>query len=135
MARKSAKILVVEDSAAIRSVLVRLLKYSSYEVIESLNGQDALAHIQKDAPDLVLLDLSMPVMDGWTTLKAIRALPIGVSLPVVAVTAHAMSGDREAALEYGFDAYVTKPFDIPIFLATIAEVLHCKTPQREPVPR
>lgn len=123
MARESAKILIVEDSAAIRSVLVRLLKYNNYEVIESRNGQDALANIQHDAPDLVLLDLSMPVMDGWTTLNAIRALPVGANLPVIAVTAHAMSGDREAALEYGFDAYVTKPLDIPLFLHTLATLL------------
>lgn len=123
MARESAKILIVEDSAAIRSVLVRLLKYNNYEVIESRNGQDALANIQNHAPDLVLLDLSMPVMDGWTTLNVIRALPAGANLPVIAVTAHAMSGDREAALAYGFDAYVTKPLDIPLFLHTLAKLL------------
>jgi len=123
MAPESAKILIVEDSAAIRSVLVRLLKYNNYAVIEAPNGQDALANIEKDAPQLVLLDLSMPVMDGWTTLRAIRTLPIGVSLPVIALTAHAMNGDREAALEYGFDAYVTKPLDIPAFLRTLTELL------------
>lgn len=123
MACESTKILLVEDSAAIRSMLVRLLKYNNYEVIEAMNGQDALANIKNDAPALVLLDLSMPVMDGWTTLRAIRTLPIGVNLPVIALTAHAMNGDREAAIEYGFDAYVTKPIDIPAFLHTLTRLL------------
>jgi CheY-like chemotaxis protein len=123
MSQAAPKIMVVEDSPDVRAVMVRLLRYGGYDVIETVNGQEALARMREHEPALVLLDLSMPVMNGWMTLSAIRALPGGDRIPVVAVTAHAMTGDREAALKHGFDAYVTKPLDIHVFLDTVAKML------------
>lgn len=127
MTQINPTILVVEDSPDVRAVLVRLLQHNNYEVIETTNGFEALAQIQQHRPDLVLLDLSMPIMDGWTTLESIRALPGCATLPIVAVTAHTMGGDREAVLRHGFNAYVMKPLDIRIFLATIADTLRRTT--------
>jgi two-component system cell cycle response regulator DivK len=123
MVSKDITILVAEDSNDIRDMLVRLLQRSGYHVCAATNGQEALAHLHQQAPDLVLLDLSMPELDGWQTAMAIRALPGGKQVPVVAVTAHAMTGDREAILAHGFDAYVSKPLDIRAFLDVITKIL------------
>jgi two-component system, cell cycle response regulator DivK len=119
----SATILVVEDSPDVRELLVSLLMRSGYTVTWALNGQTALALLQAHWPDLILLDLSMPIMDGWQTLAAIRALPDGAKQIVAALTAHALPHEREEGLRRGFNAYITKPIDIRGFLQTITVLL------------
>jgi CheY-like chemotaxis protein len=121
-------VLIAEDAADIRSILARLMQQSGYRVIETKNGQEALASLQNEWPDVVLLDLSMPVVDGWETLSAIRALPGGDQLPIVAVTAHAMVGDREAVLSHGFDAYIMKPLDLRGLVNMVQQLLQNQRP-------
>jgi two-component system, cell cycle response regulator DivK len=121
-------VLIAEDATDIRDMLARLLGRSGYRVIETKNGQEALTSLQNEWPDVVLLDLSMPVVDGWETLSAIRALPGGDQLPIVAVTAHAMVGGREAVLSRGFDAYITKPLDLRRLLAMVQQLLENQRP-------
>jgi two-component system, cell cycle response regulator DivK len=116
-------VLIAEDAPDILDILARLLQRSGYRVIETSNGREALASLQAERPDVVLLDLSMPVVDGWDALSAIRALPDGEQLPVVAVTAHAMVGDREAVLRHGFDAYIAKPLDLRSLLDMVKQLL------------
>jgi two-component system, cell cycle response regulator DivK len=116
-------VLIAEDAPDIRDILARLLQRSGYRVIETSNGREALASLQAERPDVVLLDLSMPVIDGWDALSAIRAFPGGKQLPIVAVTAHAMVGDREAALRHGFNAYITKPLDLRSLLDLVKQLL------------
>jgi two-component system, cell cycle response regulator DivK len=120
MLANSTRILVVEDTWDIRNILTRLLERNGYQVITTANGQAALAAFQSERPDLILLDLSMPVLNGWQTHDAIRALPGGSEIPIIAVTAHAMVGDREAILAHGFDSYIQKPFT----LRSILDVVH-----------
>jgi CheY-like chemotaxis protein len=102
------RIAVVEDNPDNR-LLVRVILDSLYEVIEYETGMAALEGLPKDKPDLVLLDVSLPEMDGTEVLQRIRAEPRLRDLPVIALTAHAMAGDREKFLDAGFDDYVTKP--------------------------
>lgn len=101
-------IAIVEDNADNR-LLLRAILGDLYELVEYENGPDALAGIARTRPDLVLLDISLPGMDGTEVLKAIRADAKLSGLPVIALTAHAMAGDREKFLSVGFDDYVTKP--------------------------
>jgi CheY-like chemotaxis protein len=120
-------VLVVDDSRDVRQMLVHLLKRSSYTVIEAKNGQEALERISAITPNLILMDISMPVLDGWGTLAVIRQMTGDNHLPVIAVTAHAMAGDREKVLGHGFDAYVSKPLNIRLLLNMIAE--HIRSPR------
>ena len=123
MLNTPATILVVEDSPDVRELLVSLLARSGYIVNSAPNGKIALEIFQALRPDLILLDLSMPVMDGWQTLAAIRGLPGGAQQIVAALTAHALPYEREEGLRRGFNAYITKPIDIRAFLQTIAMLL------------
>ena len=105
------KILVVEDQIANRELLRELLETFGYEVFEAGNGQEGLDRLRECHPDLVLLDIQMPVLDGFATLKQIRADPEFSSLRVLALTAFAMDGDEASIMSAGFDAYLTKPID------------------------
>lgn len=117
------KIALVEDNADNR-LLVKALLSDTYDVSEYENGPDALAGLHSDRPDLVLLDISLPDMNGSEVLRRIRTDPELRSIPVIALTAHAMAGDREAFLAQGFDAYVSKPIiDDSLLFATIEEML------------
>jgi CheY-like chemotaxis protein len=117
------KIALVEDNADNR-LLVQVLLGDLFEVASYENGQDALDGIAKDKPDIVLLDISLPKMDGNEVLRRIRADNALSNLPVIALTAHAMAGDREKYLAAGFDDYVTKPIlDEEALIATIKKVL------------
>jgi CheY-like chemotaxis protein len=102
-------ILIAEDNAVNRELLRELLEGRGYTVDEACHGQEALEKIAESRPDVLLLDLSMPVMDGFTTIKNIRANAETASLPVLAVTAFAMRGDQEKTMEAGFDGYLSKP--------------------------
>lgn len=104
------KILVVEDNEDNRRILVyRLKKIGDFEIREAANGQEALDSVQQDAPDLIFMDLKMPVMDGWEATKRIRELPVGSKVRIIALTAQAMAGDEEKALAIGCDDYLAKP--------------------------
>ncbi|HSS99777.1 MAG TPA: response regulator [Terriglobales bacterium] len=103
------KILIAEDNAINRELLRELLETRGFEVIEACNGQEALEKIEETQPDLLLLDLGMPVLDGFGAMRKIRENPRSASLPVVAVTAYAMQGDQEKTMEAGFDGYLSKP--------------------------
>ena len=103
------KILVAEDNAVNREMLRELLETRAYTVVEACDGEEALRMIEQTQPDLLLLDISMPVLDGFAVVRKIRENPLFASLPVVAVTAYAMQGDREKILNAKFDGYLSKP--------------------------
>ena len=105
------KILIAEDNAVNRELLRELLDMRGYEVFEACDGQEALTKITETQPDLLVLDLGMPVLDGFGVIRKIRAEPTIAKLPVLAATAYAMRGDREKVLEAGFDGYLSKPID------------------------
>ena len=102
-------ILITEDNAVNRELLRELLEARGHSVDEACNGQEALQKLAKSRPDLLLLDLSMPVLDGFATLARIRQDPTLARLPVLAVTAFAMRGDQEKVMDAGFDGYLSKP--------------------------
>ena len=104
------KILVVEDVDLNRELAVQLLE-EDYRVIEAVNGQEGLDLAERERPDLILMDLSLPVMDGWEATRRIKANPELRGIPVIALTAHAMVGDREKAMAAGCDDYLVKPLD------------------------
>lgn len=117
------RIAVIEDNADNR-LLVRAILGDQYAIDEYESGHLALAGLEQDPPDLVLLDISLPVMDGTEVLRRVRADERLRSIPVIALTAHAMAGDREKYLGMGFDAYVTKPIvDESVLLAEIERLL------------
>ena len=105
------KILIAEDNAVTRELLRELLEMRGYAVTEACDGQEALEKIAETQPDILLLDLGMPVLDGFATIKKIRENPSLSSLLVLAVTAYAMRGDREKILDSGFDGYLSKPLN------------------------
>lgn len=105
------KILIAEDNAINRELLRELLKARGYAVVEACDGREALEMVAQTQPDLLLLDIGMPVLDGFTVVRKIRENPRLAPLPVVAVTAYAMQGDREKILSSGFDGYLSKPIN------------------------
>ena len=105
-----SKILIVEDVEMNRDLLVQLLE-DDYELVEAADGREGLEKIRSEAPDLVLLDISLPEMDGYEVTRAVRADDDIKGTKIIAVTAHAMAGDEEKALEAGCDDYLTKPID------------------------
>ena len=112
MAKK--KILVVEDNIDNRRILVyRLRRIGDFDILEADNGQDAIAVVERTPPDLIFMDLKMPIMDGWEATRRIRALEIGKRIPIIALTAQAMAGDEQKALAAGCDDYVAKPIVDP----------------------
>jgi len=104
------KILVVEDNEDNRRILVyRLRKIGQFDIREATNGQEAIEAVQSDPPDLIFMDLKMPVMDGWEATRRIRTMPGGDAVRIIALTAQAMAGDEEKALAIGCDDYLAKP--------------------------
>jgi CheY-like chemotaxis protein len=116
------KVLVVEDVDFNRDLLVQLLE-DKYQVIEAVNGQEGVELAEKERPELILMDLSLPIMDGWEATRRIKANPDLSSIPVIALTAHAMVGDQEKALAAGCDDYLVKPLNEDILMAKIAKYL------------
>jgi two-component system, cell cycle response regulator DivK len=106
------KILLVEDNEMNRDMLSRRLERKGYEVIMALDGSQGVSMTISERPDLVLMDMSLPIMDGWEATKTLKANPDTRSIPIIALTAHAMSGDREKALQAGCDDYDTKPIEL-----------------------
>jgi CheY-like chemotaxis protein len=117
------RILVADDNAVSRELIREILETDDYEVIEAGDGREALEKIREHQPDLALLDIQMPLLDGNAVVRELRADPRFSRLPVVALTAYAMQGDREKALSLGFSTYITKPIDIPPFRMKVAELL------------
>ena len=122
-----SKILLVEDNEANRDMLSRRLQRRSYEVLLAVDGEQGVAMAVSEAPDLILMDMSLPTLDGWEATRRIKAAPETRSVPVIALTAHAMSSDREKALAAGCDDYDTKPVELPRLLEKMEALLSRKT--------
>lgn len=118
-----AKILLVEDNEDNRDMLSRRLMRRGYEVVCAMDGNEGVAMAASVAPDLILMDMSLPVLDGWEATRRIKAGDGTRAIPVIALTAHAMSGDREKAVAAGCDDYDTKPVEMPRLLQKIETLL------------
>ena len=116
-------ILVVEDQEDNRQIVRDLLTTTDYEVMEAENGEEALAAVAKQRPDLILMDIQLPVMDGYEATRRIKADPALSNIPVIAVTSYALSGDEEKARAAGCDDFVPKPFSPRQLLAKIRQYL------------
>lgn len=124
------RILLVEDNEMNRDMLSRRLVRRGYEVVMAVDGAEGVAMTQSHSPDLVLLDMSLPVMDGWSAARQIRANPATAALPIIALTAHAMTGERERALEAGCDDFDTKPVELERLLGKINALLQLQPMDR-----
>lgn len=118
-----AKILLVEDNEDNRDMLSRRLQRKCYDVVLALDGQEGIHMAQSEQPDLIIMDMSLPVLDGWEATRQIKADSTTRSIPVIALTAHAMAGDREKALAAGCDDYDIKPVEMPSLLTKIEALL------------
>jgi CheY-like chemotaxis protein len=123
-----ARILVVEDNEMNRDMLTRRLERRGYQVLNAVDGEEGVEIARAERPDLVLMDMSLPVLDGWEATRQLKALPETQAIPVIALTAHAMSDDRDKALAAGCDDYDTKPVELPRLLAKIEALLGKTTP-------
>lgn len=118
-----AKILIVEDNEENRDSLARRLQRRGFVIVTAPDGKAGLAAAQAETPDLVLMDMNMPEMDGWEATRQLRAAPATQKVPVIALTAHAMSGDRDRAFAAGCTDYHTKPIEFPKLLTQIETLL------------
>ena len=117
------KILLVEDNEMNRDMLSRRLERKGFEVIVAVDGQQGVDMAGSESPALILMDLSLPVLDGWEATRLIKADPATQNIPVIALTAHAMAGDEQKAREAGCDDYDTKPVDLKRLLEKIGKFL------------
>ena len=117
------KILLVEDNEMNRDMLSRRLERRGYELVIAVDGQQGVDLAKSSSPDLILMDMSLPVIDGWEATRQLKAMPEFKQIPIIALTAHAMSGDREKALEAGCDDYDTKPIELPRLLSKIEALI------------
>jgi CheY-like chemotaxis protein len=122
-----AKILLVEDNEMNRDMLSRRLVKRGYEVVIAVEGEQGVALARSDSPDLVLMDMSLPVLDGWEATRRLKSDPATRDIPIIALTAHAMAGDREKASEAGCDDFDTKPVELPRLLSKIEGLLQKRT--------
>jgi two-component system, cell cycle response regulator DivK len=120
---KMPKILLVEDNEMNRDMLSRRLRRRGYEVLIAEDGQQGVDMARAEQPDLVLMDMSLPVKDGWEATREIKADAALAAMPIIALTAHAMAGDRERVLAAGCDDYDTKPIDLERLLGKITSLL------------
>jgi CheY-like chemotaxis protein len=118
-----SKILLVEDNEMNRDMLTRRLERKGFEVVIAVDGQAGIDMAASSNPDIILMDLSLPVIDGWEATRQIKANPATQPIPVIALTAHAMAGDEQKALEAGCDNYDTKPIDLKRLLGKIDKLL------------
>ncbi len=117
------KILLVEDNEMNRDMLSRRLEKRGYQVINAVDGRQGVTLAQVEAPALIVMDMSLPVLDGWEATRQLKAAPATRAIPVIALTAHAMSGDRDRALDAGADDFDTKPVELPRLLEKIDVLL------------
>jgi Response regulator containing a CheY-like receiver domain and an HD-GYP domain len=115
------KVLIVEDVEINTDLLIQLLE-DDYELVTAADGAAGLAVARREMPDLILLDLSLPVMDGWETARRLKEDPVLRHIPVIALTAHAMRGDEERALASGCDDYLSKPIDEDLLFTKLARI-------------
>jgi CheY-like chemotaxis protein len=120
---KRYRVLVVEDEEDNRNLFDQLLTYHGLEVLTARDGREAIAFAQEHVPDLILMDLSLPYLDGWEATRTIKGIPALAHIPIVALTAHAMVGDRERALEAGCDGYISKPIEVARFYGQVQPYL------------
>ncbi|HSE40250.1 MAG TPA: response regulator [Acidobacteriota bacterium] len=121
-----AKIVLVEDNEDNRDMLSRRLTRKGHEVLIAVNGEEAVTLIEKEQPSVVLMDISLPIMDGFEATRRLKAMDSTKSIPIIALTAHAMSGDREKAMEAGCDDYDVKPVELTRLLTKIENILATK---------
>jgi two-component system cell cycle response regulator DivK len=119
----SKRILLVEDQADNRKIIRDMLRGTNYEITEAENGEEALTAIAKQRPDLILMDIQLPVMDGYTATRQIKADPALRSIPIIAVTSYALSGEDKKARAAGCDDYVPKPYSPRQLLAKIRQYM------------
>jgi CheY-like chemotaxis protein len=119
-----AKILLVEDNEMNRDMLARRLARRGYEVVTAVDGTEGMAMAQSVEPDLILMDMSLPTVDGWEASRRLKAAPETQAIPIIALTAHAMVGDREKAIEAGCDDYDIKPVEFQRLVDKIDALLH-----------
>lgn len=117
------RVLIVEDNEMNLDMLSRRLTRKGFEVLSAGDGAAGVALCRQERPDVVLMDMSLPVMDGWTATRTLKDDPATAAIPVVALTAHAMQADHDKALAAGCDAFATKPIDLVDLLATIARLV------------
>jgi two-component system cell cycle response regulator DivK len=117
------KILLVEDNEMNRDMLSRRLERRGFQVVIAVDGQQGVDLARSEAPDLILMDMSLPVLDGWEATRQLKKAAETRAIPIIALTAHAMAGDREKALEAGCDDYDTKPIELPRLLGKIDALL------------
>jgi len=121
---EKTRILVIEDNEDNLELVRFLLEQGGYEVKGAQDGRMGLEQAYKLQPDLILLDMSLPEIDGWEVAQQLKANPAGQEMLVVALTAHALPGDRKKAIDAGCDGYISKPLDVPNFTKMIANLLH-----------
>jgi two-component system, cell cycle response regulator DivK len=119
----SKRILVIEDHEDNRRIVRDLLSANGYELLEAVSGEEGLAFAERERPDLILMDIQLPGLDGYEVTRRIKANPALRRIPVIAVTSYALSGDEQKAAAAGCDGYVTKPFSPRVLLAKIRELL------------
>ncbi len=119
----SIKVLYVEDNEMNRDALSRLLKRKGFEVVMALDGEEGVRMAHSEAPALILLDISLPILDGYAVARSLRNDPSTASIPIIGLSAHAMSGDAEKAIEAGCDDYDTKPVEMPRLLSKMQVLL------------
>ena len=117
------KILIVEDNDMNLDMLSRRLSRKGFEIVSARDGQAGVDRAAAEAPDLILMDMSLPVLDGWQATRAIKADPSTASIPVIALTAHAMESDRKTAMDAGCDEFHTKPIDLATLLEQIDQLM------------
>ncbi len=106
------KILIVEDNQDNRELVIKVLRNKGFETVEAVDGEDAIEKALSEKPDLILLDISLPKLDGYEVAKRLKSMEAFQEIPIVAFTAHAMKGDREKVIVAGFEGYISKPINI-----------------------
>ena len=125
---RTPRVLVVEDEKDNMDLFVQILHYHGCEVLKAGDGREAINVTQQEKPDLILMDLSLPALDGWEATRALKGIPEVSHIPVIALTAHAMVGDKERALAAGCDGYISKPIEVTGFYEEVCGYL------KEPCP-
>jgi two-component system, cell cycle response regulator DivK len=121
------KVLVIEDNEQNMYLVNFILEFQGYEVIQARNGSDGVSMAREHQPDLILLDIQLPIMDGYTVAREIRKIETMHNVPIVAVTSYAMPGDREQALAAGCNGYIEKPINPDTFIIEIKQFIHANT--------
>ena len=120
---KTHRVLVVEDEKDNMDLFCQILEFHGCQVLKAEDGREAINMTQSEEPDLILMDLSLPALDGWEATRTIKAIPHLANIPIIALTAHAMVGDRERALQAGCDGYISKPIEVARFYDDLQKYL------------